>query len=186
MVESKGSGAVAPKKKRKRLIPTYFFLEHPEHGPLLHRRLHLNRGTDTLTTWCYPLVKRVVYTFSDVKKQYDPAFTTVETGKMLNRGQLVLERAILRGDITRPQYTYGLDEHKRIYQYMWHEQNILEAHAYLSTIHKGRPRNDGKITPQKLPTARELRAMIRQEEMLYIRNESTGEFVPVWRAPDFD
>lgn len=104
---------------------------------------------------------------------------------MLMRTRKVLEEAILNGDIEAPQYTYGLNEHKRKFKYMWNEKNILEAHAFLSTVHRGRPRKDGLITPAKLPTVRELRAMIRQEQIFYVRGED-GEFRPVWRAPDFD
>jgi hypothetical protein len=158
----------------------YFYL-----NGLLHKSLHINRGADTITTWCYPQHKRVAYTYSDVKKRKEPAFSTAEVSKMLNRGRLTLEYAILEGNIPRPQHTYGIDEHKRMFQYLWSETDILEAHAYFSTVHKGRPRNDGLITPLRLPTLRELRAMIRQEEMLYVKGED-GEFRPVWKAEDFD
>lgn len=158
----------------------YFYL-----NGLLHKSLHINRGADQITTWCYPLHKRVAYTYSDVKKRKETAFTTVEVCKMLNRSRDRLERAILDGNIEEPQFTYGLNEHKRKFQYLWSEKDILGAHAYFSTVHRGRPRKDGVITPAKLPTARELRAMIRQDEILYIKDED-GEFKPVWKAPDFD
>lgn len=166
------------RRRSKRL--NYFYL-----NGLLHKSLHINRGADQITTWCYPLSKRVAYTYSDVKKRKEPAYTTQEVGKMLNRGRLTLERAILDGDIEEPQYTYGLNEHKRKFKYMWSEDNILEAHAFLSTVHRGRPRKDGLVTPAKLPTVRELRAVIRQEEILYVR-DNDGNFRPVWRAEDFD
>lgn len=166
------------KKKKNRF--NYFFL-----NDLLHRRLHINRGADEITTWCYPLKKRVVYTYSDVKRHHEKAWTTVEVAEMLNRKRLTLERMIHRGNIEMPQYTYGLDENMKKFQYMWNEEAIMEAHAYLSTVHKGRPRNDGRITPQKLPTLRELRSMIRQEEVLYVRGED-GEFRPTWKAGFFD
>jgi hypothetical protein len=151
----------------------------------LHKKLHINRGADQIITWCYPLEKRVAYTYSDVKKNHKPAFSTQEAAKMLWRSRLTLERAIIRGDIRAPQYTYGIDENKRKFKYMWSEDDIMEAHAYLSTVHQGRPRHDGLVTPQRLPTARELRAMIRQEQVFYVRGED-GEFRPVWRAEDFD
>lgn len=167
-----------------RKFPTYFFLDVQNKGPLLHRWLHINRSADTIEAWCYPLAKRVAYTYSDVLKQKDPAFTTVETGKMLNRGHLALERAILSGSITRPQFTYGLDENQNMFKYMWHETNILEAHAYFSTVHFGRPRNDGRVNPKPMPNQRELRAMIRGEQVLYVK-QADGTFVPTWRAQDF-
>lgn len=167
----------------------YFFLDVPtEDGktkPMLHRSLHINRGADVITTWCYPLHKRVAYTYSDTKKHRDPAFTTQEVCKMLMRSLRTVEGAILEGAITPPQYTYSLDEHRRKFKYLWHESNILELHEYFSTIHRGRPRADGLITPAKLPTVRELRAIIRNEPILYVQDDD-GEFRPTWQAKNFD
>lgn len=187
MVEQEGKRADARKKPRKL---RYFFLDGQltDDGPtipLLYRSLHINRGLDKITTWCYPLEKRVVFTYSDVQRHKAPAYTTAETSKMLNRSRLSLELAIINGNIEEPQYTYGLNSAKNRYKYMWAERNILEAHAYFSTVHYGHPRKDGMVTPLKLPTVRELKAMIRQEELLYVRT-TTGEFIPVWKAPDFD
>jgi hypothetical protein len=101
---------------------------------------------------------------------------------MLNRHFDRLERAILEGNLEEPQYTYGLTPNGRKHSYMWSERDIMEAHAYFSTVHRGRPRKDGMITPQKLPTARELRAMIRQEQILYVKDGE--QFVPTWAATD--
>lgn len=159
---------------------TYFYLNSN-----LHRSLHINRGADKIITWCYPEQRRVAYTYSDVKKRKEPAFTTKEVADMLMRSYKTIEYAIMEGSIEPPQYTYGLNEHKRKYKYMWDEKHILGAHAYFSTVHYGRPRADGLIIPMTLPTVRELRAMIRQEEPLYVKT-AEGEFLPVWRAPDFD
>lgn len=178
-----------PKRKKSGKL-RYFYLDGrlTDDGPvvpLLHRSLHIDRTNDKIITWCYPLHKRVVYTYSDTKKHREPAFTTKEAGAMLNRGHLALERAILNGNVTAPQYTYGLDENKRKFKYMWHERNIMEAHAYFSTVHFGRPRFDGMVIPKPMPTVRELRALIRHEQVLYVRNDK-DEFVPVWRAENFD
>lgn len=135
-------------------------------------------------TWCYPLHKRVAYTYSDLKKQMKPAFRTQQVAKMLYRTRKTLEWAILDGNIPEPQHVYGLSEHKRKTLYMWSEEDVLAAHAYFSTVHRGRPRKDGLITPGKLPTARELRAIMRNKEILYIK--VGDEFKPVWDAEDFN
>jgi hypothetical protein len=167
---------MAQKKSNRTL--TYFFL-----NGLLHKRLHINRGADELTAWCYPLKKRVTYSYTQTRRNYKPAFTTKQVASMLGRHFDRLERAILEGKLEEPQYTYGLTEKMEKYRYMWNEQDIMDAHAYFSTVHRGRPRKDGKITPQHLPTAMELRAMIRQEQILYV--EQDGQFVPTWRATEF-
>lgn len=177
MADKAGNGT--PTRRRTPKL-NYFFLNGN-----LHKRLHINRGADQIMTWCYPLHKRVTYTYSDVKKRKETAFTTTEVSKMLNRGRGTLECAIMNGDVEEPQYTYGLTDVKKKYQYMWSEKDILATHAYLSTVHRGRPRNDGLITPQRLPTVRELRAIMRQREILYVKGVD-GEFRPVWEAEDFD
>lgn len=176
MVASQGTQANASKRPGKL---TYFYL-----NGLLHRSLHINRGTDKIMTWCYPEHRRVAYTYSDVKKRREPAYTTVEVGKMLNRTRKTIEYAIMDGNIEPPQYTYRIGGVREKYKYMWDEEHILGAHSYFSTVHYGRPRNDGAIVPMHLPTKRELRAMIRQEEVLYVKQGD--EFVPVWKAADFD
>lgn len=157
----------------------YFYL-----NGLLHKSLHINRGEDKITTWCYPEHRRVAYTYSDVKKNREPAYTTVEVGQMLNRTRKTIEYAIMDGNIEAPQFTYRIGGVREKYKYMWDEKHILEAHAYFSTLHHGNPRKDGRVTPLPLPTKRELRAMIRQEEVLYVKQGD--EFIPVWKAPDFD
>lgn len=165
----------------------YFYLDCLVDGkpvPMLHKKLHINRGADTITTWCYPQRKRIAYTYTDVKKRMEPAFTTKEVSKMMMRVRKQVQEAISEGKVAPPQFTYGLNEDMKKRAYMWHEDDILRLHAYFTTVHRGRPRADGKITPQKLPTARELRAMIRQREILYVK---VGDrFEPVWDAEDFD
>ena len=102
---------------------------------------------------------------------------------MVNRSRIIVEWAIINGQIEAPQFTYGLDENRNMYKYMWHEKDILALHAYLSTVHIGRPRKDGLITPAKLPNARELRAIIRQQPIMgYL--DSEGNFTPTWLAED--
>lgn len=157
----------------------YFFLNGQ-----LHKKLVINRAADQITAWCYPLGKRVAYTYSDMKMRYKPAYTTMEVSAMLNRHRVHLERCLLKGDFSEPQHVYALNESRKKGKYMWSEENIIEAHAYFLTQHRGRPRKDGRITPQHMPSLRELRAMIRQEQVLYVKNEQ-GEFVPSWKAADF-
>jgi len=170
------SGVKKNGKKSRKL--TYFYLNGN-----LHRSLHINRSSDVITAWSYPERKRIGYTYSDVRRRMAPAFTTTEVCKLVNRTKVILELAILNGHIESPQFTYGLNEVKRKYKYMWTEQDIMALHAYLSTVHRGRPRKDGLVTPKKMPNARELRAMIRQQPIMgYLDGE--GNFRPTWLAED--
>lgn len=164
---------------RKSKPLNYFYLNGD-----LHKKLHINRGADELTAWCYPARHRVTYPYTSAKMRMKPAFTTVETGKLLNRGRLALERAIMAGHIERPQYTYTLDENQRLSKYMWSEDDVLAAHAYFTTVHSGRPRKDGMITPRRMPTVPELKAMMRGDKVFYVRDDD-GNFRPTWDAPEF-
>jgi hypothetical protein len=170
-------------KTRKRTKASKRTLKHFFLNGDLYERLHINQGKDEITAWNYPLGKRVVLSYTQTRRDYKPAYTTKEVGVMLNRGRGAIMRAILNGYIEEPQFTYGLNEARNKGTYFWDEKLIMDAHAYFSTVHKGRPRKDGKITPMALPTPRELRAMIRQEETLYYRDGE--EFVPTWAAEEF-
>lgn len=159
-------------------FPKYFYLEDR-----LYRHIRINRGEDVIYAWCYPQQKRVALTYSYVREKKGPAYTTAEVGQMLNRSPRHIKRAIMEGNIECPQTTYGIDEKKNPYKFMWSEKDILNAHEFFSTQHYGRPRKDGIIVPLAIPTVRELRAMIRQEQVLFVKDGE--EFVPVWRARDF-
>lgn len=167
------------KNVRKKSRPlNYFYLNGN-----LHKKLHINRAADTITTWCYPLHKRVAYTYSDVRRRKEPAFSLMDVTRLLQRSRVTIERAIINGDIEPPQKTYGLNERKNGYAYYFSEKDVLKAHAFFSTVHRGRPRKDGLITPGPMPTVRELRAMMRDEEILYVKQGDT--FLPTWRAEQF-
>ena len=99
-----------PRKKPLR----YFYLDGQmvpggPVNPLLHKKLHINRGEDIITAWCYPTEQRVAYTYSDVKRRAKPAFTTPEVCKMVNRKWRAVNRAFNSGNIKVPQHTYDLE-----------------------------------------------------------------------------
>jgi len=177
------------KNVRKKSKPlNYFYLDGQMDAkgplmPLLHKKLYINRSADTIATWCYPLHKRVVYTYSDVRRNKAPAFSTKQVCQMLGISRVTLERAIIDGNIEPPQKTYGLNERKNGYAYYFSERDVLAAHAFFMTVHQGRPRKDGRITPRQMPSARELRAIMRDEEILYVKEGD--KFVPTWKAEQF-
>jgi hypothetical protein len=89
-----------------------------------------------------------------------------------------------KGKIQKPQRSYSLDGEFTPYMYLWHESNIVEAHEALANTHRGRPRKDGMVVPQAMPSLREVKAMIRDEHVMYIKSDD-GEFVPVFRTGDY-
>lgn len=164
-----------PHTKRPNL--RYFFLEDE-----LHKKLSINLGKDTISAWNYPRGQRYVYNYSTVLRRHEPAFTTKQVCEFVNRTQRTIDQCIRDGMIRMPQYTYGLDENRKKYKYMWREKDIMELHAYLASLHIGRPRKDGEITNNSLPTPRELRALINDEAILYVKQGDT--FVPSWKAKE--
>lgn len=172
MVERNGDGKT---KRNKPMI--YFYLNGD-----LHQRLHVNRVTDTLVAWNHRTRKRVGYSYSDVMRRAERAYKTKEVGLMFNRTRLTLERGIINGDIPAPQKSYSITTGTPK-GYWWNEEDIMNAWDFLSQVHRGRPRKDGLVTTKNIPSLRELRAMLRQEVILYVQTDD-GEFIPSWKAKD--
>lgn len=167
-----------PRKKSAKL--RYLFL----NGELM-KVLFISRPRDEIELWSYPKHERAVYTYSTVRKNMEKAFTTLQVAKMVNRNKITLKRAIDSGDIERPQATYGLTEIGKEHYFMWCEKDIMALHAVLLSRHAGGGVfGPGRNNPKNLPNAREIRAMIRHETILYAKTDD-GKFVPTWQAEQF-
>lgn len=167
-------------KKKKSKPLRYFFFDGD-----LHKKIQINRGADIIVAWNYPQAAVVKHSYSRVRREGEKAFSTRQVQAMVHRGRKAIQTAITNGDIHRPQTTYGMDAERNEYAYYWREENIMELHDHLITVHYGRPRNDGLITPGPgLPTRAELRAMIRQGTVFYVKDDD-GNFVPTWDAENF-
>lgn len=164
------------RQKKPRLRPLRYFFYRGD----LHKKIHIHRPNDVITAWNYKTGSLEKYVYSDVRRNGESAFSTRQVEKMVNRSQKTIKNLIQHGMIRKPQATYGLDANRNEYAYYWSEKDIMDLHAYLSTVHYGRPRNDGLVTPKPMPTASELRAMIRQGTVFYIK--VGDEFVPTWKA----
>lgn len=175
MASQNGSG-VRQGYKRPKL--KYFFLNGE-----LHRKLFVDRGRDTIQAWNYPQGKTMTYVYTDVLRRKERAFTTTEVCKLVNRSKVTVENALINDAIEKPQFTYGLNEQRKLFQYMWRKEDVMALHEYLASLHRGRPRKDGKTANNNLPTPRELRAMMNEEEPLYVRQGD--EFIPTWRVKEF-
>lgn len=169
-----------PPKKKKRMPRLLYFFYRGD----LHKKVRINRPKDIITAWNYPKGKLEVYQYSDVRKNGSKAFSTREVCQLVNRGRTSVEMAIVNGMVPQPQMTYSIDENRNPYAYYWSEDDIMGLHDYFSSVHFGRPRKDGGTTPKEMPTAAELRAMMRQGTVLYVQNDE-GEFIPTWQAEKF-
>lgn len=162
---------------RKRV--RYFYLNQD-----LHRVLRIVRPEDFVEAWCYREERVVGYVWSDVRKNMQRAFTLQQVSAMIGRHRVQLQTYILNGDIKSPQRIYTLDGDKKPGKYFMSESDVLALHDYLLTVHVGRPRNDGKITPGKMPTKAELRAMMKHDVVTGVMRPG-GEFVPTWKEVDW-
>jgi hypothetical protein len=89
------------KKQAKRF--SYFFLNNK-----IHKVLNYSRAKDELIAWCYPDKKRVLYSYSQVTKNMENAYSTKEVGQILNKHKITIEDYILEGKIKYPQKVYQI------------------------------------------------------------------------------
>ena len=155
--------------KRQRLPKKvlYFFLNGK-----IHRTLRSSRAKDELVAWCYPDKKRVMYSYSQVKKNMEKAYTTVEVGQLLGKHKVTIEDYILEGKIKMPQRVYPISNpDSKWSKYMFNESDIYDLHEFI--LESGHS--------NKLPSKGELTALLKHNLILYTKS-SEGNFVPVWKA----
>jgi len=150
---------------RKKLF--YFFLNGK-----IHKVLKASRAKDEIIAWCYPDKKRVMYSYSQVEKSMEKAYSIVEAGRILSRHRVTIEEYILQGKIKRPQKVYPISNPDSTWsRYMLSESDILDIHQFI--IDAGHIRD--------LPSRSELQALLKHNLILYTKTEE-GKFVPVWKA----
>jgi hypothetical protein len=156
----------------------YFYLDQE-----LHRVLRVSRPEDLVVSWNFPQHKRKAYVWSDTRRKMEKAFSLRQVCDMLGRSRVAIELYIRQGKIRTPQRIYTLDGKAKPGKYFFSEKDVLELHDYILSVHIGRPRRDGRVTPAKAPSKAELRAMMKHDTVMYIK--SGEEFVPVWKEIDW-
>jgi len=150
---------------RKKFV--YFFLNGK-----VHKVLRLSRAKDELVAWSYVDKKRVMYSYAQVDKNMERAYTVLEAGKILGRHRVTIEEYILQGKIKQPQKVYPISNPESTWsKYMLSESDILDIHQFI--IDAGHIRD--------LPSRAELQAILKHNLILYTKTDD-GKFVPVWKA----
>ena len=157
----------------------YFYLNGK-----LHKVIKRSRAEDLLIAWDYLLEKRVAYNLGDVNKNKQHAYPISEVVKIIGKHEDTIKMHLYRGNIKTPQQAYSLNGNRTPGKYYWSEDDIREMHDFFKTVHRGRPRIDGGITPGDMPSRSEIEAMMKQESILYVKNNE-GEFIPVWKQPEW-
>ena len=150
---------------RKKFV--YFFLNGK-----VHKVLRLSRAKDEVVAWSYVDKKRVMYSYAQVDKNMERAYTVLEAGKLLGRHRVTIEEYILQGKIKQPQKVYPISNPESTWsKYMLSESDILDIHQFI--IDAGHIRD--------LPSRAELQAILKHNLILYTKTDD-GKFVPVWKA----
>jgi len=152
-------------RPRKKFV--YFFLNGK-----VHKVLKMSRAKDELIAWSYLDKKRMMYSYAQVDKAMEKAYTIVEASKILGRHRVTVEEYILQGKIKQPQKVYPISNPDSTWsKYMLSESDILDIHQFI--IDAGHIRD--------LPSRSELQAILKHNLILYTKTEE-GKFVPVWKA----
>ena len=153
------------RKVRKAFL--YFFLNDK-----LHKVLNSSRSKDELVAWCYPDKKRVLYSYSQVNKYMENAYSTRQVSVLLNKHKVTIEDYILEGKIKYPQKVYPIgNEESTWYKFMYSESDIVDIHQFI--LEAGYSKD--------MPSKNELRALLKHNTILYTKT-TEGNFVPVWKA----
>lgn len=156
----------------KKRIKFFFLNGH------LHKVLHIQRAQDLVTAYDFTEHRAKVYPWADVKRKMQNAFTITEAAKLVDRHRDRIVRYIREGEIKEPQREYNLNT-KELYRYFFSEDDMMELHEYMASLHIGRPRNDGRVTNNRLPSREHMKALVKSQEILYVKDGE--EYVPVWK-----
>jgi hypothetical protein len=116
--------------------------------------------------------------YSDFKKHKKRAYTVHNTARLLNRTATQLRRHVDSGNIKPPVGILPNGERSFKRKSYYSEEDVFSIREFLSGVHTGRPRKDGKIS-NKVLTEQELRARMGDALILYTRTKD-GDFIPVW------
>lgn len=145
----------------------YFFLNDK-----IHKVLRSSRAKDELVAWCYPDKKRVLYSFSEVKKYMQTAYSMREVCQILDKHKVTIEDYILDGKIKAPSKIYPIgNQESKWSKFMFSQKDILDIHSFI--LEAGYSKN--------LISKNELSALLKNNIILYTKT-SEGNFVPVWKA----
>ena len=149
---------------RKKFL--YFFLNDK-----IHKVIKSSKAKDELVAWCYPDKKRVLYSYSEVNKYKQNAYTVKDVAELLNKHKITVEEYILSGKIKTPQRIYPIGNPDSVWsKFMLNEAEILDLHQYILDVGY----------TKDIPSKAELQALFKHGIILYTKTDSG--FVPVWKA----
>jgi hypothetical protein len=160
----------------------YFYL----NGKLYHL-LQVKRYPNLCTAWDYSNKERVVFQWSEVQREAQKAYSVGQVAGMIGVSRMTLYRWEREGLIRKPLLAKGIgdtidkDTFGEATKWRWYSPDDIMA-IYDAIM----DRYDGEPHPQleNLVLKTELISRLNDSPVLYFKNES-GEFSPVWKAPDW-
>jgi len=138
----------------------------------IHKVLSSSWAKDELIAWSYPDKKRVLYSYSQVVKSMENAYSTKQVSQVLNKHKVTIEDYILDGKIRYPQKVYPIGNPESTwYKFMYSESDIMDIHQFI--LEAGYSKD--------MPSRNELKALLKHNTILYTKT-TDGKFVPVWKA----
>lgn len=151
-----------------------FFL----NGDLV-RKHHVSRSNGIMSVYNIHKDRLESCLIADFKKNRERAYSVKATAMLVDRHQKHLYRLVTKGVIPAPvAASVGAQRGWRIRAY-YSESMVKEIRDILASQHHGRPRKDGLISNDTVPTVQELTRRMGDGMLTYIRTED-GKFVPIW------
>lgn len=117
--------------------------------------------------------RRVMFPWNDWKRHRRKAFTTGQVAEILGRSHTRVRLWLVDGFIPRPyQINPDTKYGETKVNMLWSEDDIYQARDYMEST--GRRDTPSRATVQ---------AIINDDKLVqYVKDEETGEFIPVWVA----
>jgi len=167
-----------PRKIAAYKIGKMFFL-----NDMLHRKIKVNRPAGIVYAYNYDTDEMCTYTYSDFKKYAGRAYRIYEVCKIFNRHHTMIRDLIYHKKCNiNPKRVFRKNG---VGVYYLSEKDLYTMREYYATLHRGRPRLDGLVTPgSDVPTLEEFEYRIGKRQMTYVKTKD-GRYVPTWKAENF-
>jgi len=150
----------------------------------LYRLITSNRGANIVYLYNLTDQKDQTMLLTDFKKHRRRAYTVVDTGRLLNRSTVQLYRYINQGLVPEPTGILPNGERMFTKKSYYSEDDVFTIREAMTSLHRGRPRKDGRTTNNHVLTEQELRAKMGDALMLYTKTKD-GRFIPVWQEQTY-
>lgn len=164
---TKGMSKKGNTLKKNKTKNYFFWNDRPYRVIKEYRRKNLVEALDLKEN------RRVMFPWNDWKRHRRKAFTTGQVAQILGRSHIRVRLWLSDGFIPRP-YEINPDAKYGETQVnmLWSEDDIYRARDYMESTGRG-----------DVPSRAEVQALINDDKLVqYIKDEETGEFIPVWVA----